>query len=184
MYCSDTAQSPLKKGWWLFFAGCSYLKVKGRYIVASISSCLSGITINRFVNMISVLNNISCIILAILEYYLMEACFYEWKPFRCYISLFLFNVSFVWMSELFLIFDIHCWNIISSNCLNVYVKYYIFGTVWYRPHFYTLYLEEPDSSGHRFGPVSSGVSSFIVYWFFLFNMKLCSDSIINFHNSC
>ncbi|XP_059698065.1 ectonucleotide pyrophosphatase/phosphodiesterase family member 1 isoform X2 [Haemorhous mexicanus] len=26
-----------------------------------------------------------------------------------------------------------------------------------RPHFYTLYLEEPDSSGHRFGPVSSGV---------------------------
>uniref|UniRef100_A0A8C3PNG4 Ectonucleotide pyrophosphatase/phosphodiesterase 1 n=1 Tax=Calidris pygmaea TaxID=425635 RepID=A0A8C3PNG4_9CHAR len=33
---------------------------------------------------------------------------------------------------------------ISSNCLNV-------------PHFYTLYLEEPDSSGHKFGPVSSGV---------------------------
>ncbi|NXX43619.1 ENPP1 phosphodiesterase, partial [Tricholaema leucomelas] len=26
-----------------------------------------------------------------------------------------------------------------------------------RPHFYTLYLEEPDSSGHQFGPVSSGV---------------------------
>ncbi|XP_038032814.1 ectonucleotide pyrophosphatase/phosphodiesterase family member 1 isoform X1 [Anas platyrhynchos] len=26
-----------------------------------------------------------------------------------------------------------------------------------RPHFYTLYLEEPDSSGHKFGPVSSGV---------------------------
>nr|XP_048700491.1 ectonucleotide pyrophosphatase/phosphodiesterase family member 1 isoform X6 [Caretta caretta] len=26
-----------------------------------------------------------------------------------------------------------------------------------RPHFYTLYLEEPDSSGHNFGPVSSGV---------------------------
>uniref|UniRef100_A0A452ING0 SMB domain-containing protein n=1 Tax=Gopherus agassizii TaxID=38772 RepID=A0A452ING0_9SAUR len=25
------------------------------------------------------------------------------------------------------------------------------------PHFYTLYLEEPDSSGHNFGPVSSGV---------------------------
>ncbi|XP_067402852.1 ectonucleotide pyrophosphatase/phosphodiesterase family member 1 [Emydura macquarii macquarii] len=26
-----------------------------------------------------------------------------------------------------------------------------------RPHFYTLYLEEPDTSGHRFGPVSSQV---------------------------
>ncbi|XP_004630371.1 ectonucleotide pyrophosphatase/phosphodiesterase family member 1 [Octodon degus] len=26
-----------------------------------------------------------------------------------------------------------------------------------RPHFYTLYLEEPDSSGHSFGPVSSEV---------------------------
>ncbi|XP_001380405.1 ectonucleotide pyrophosphatase/phosphodiesterase family member 1 [Monodelphis domestica] len=26
-----------------------------------------------------------------------------------------------------------------------------------RPHFYTLYLEEPDSSGHSFGPVSSQV---------------------------
>ncbi|XP_071997618.1 ectonucleotide pyrophosphatase/phosphodiesterase family member 1 [Engystomops pustulosus] len=26
-----------------------------------------------------------------------------------------------------------------------------------RPHFYTLYLEEPDSSGHRHGPVSSAV---------------------------
>ncbi|XP_068024023.1 ectonucleotide pyrophosphatase/phosphodiesterase family member 1 [Melanerpes formicivorus] len=26
-----------------------------------------------------------------------------------------------------------------------------------RPHFYTLYLEEPDSSGHQFGPISSGV---------------------------
>ncbi|XP_051791459.1 ectonucleotide pyrophosphatase/phosphodiesterase family member 3-like [Erpetoichthys calabaricus] len=26
-----------------------------------------------------------------------------------------------------------------------------------RPHFYTLYLEEPDSSGHTFGPVSGGV---------------------------
>ncbi|XP_075059188.1 ectonucleotide pyrophosphatase/phosphodiesterase family member 1 [Mixophyes fleayi] len=26
-----------------------------------------------------------------------------------------------------------------------------------RPHFYTLYLEEPDSSGHRYGPVSSAV---------------------------
>ncbi|XP_008945823.1 PREDICTED: ectonucleotide pyrophosphatase/phosphodiesterase family member 1-like, partial [Merops nubicus] len=25
-----------------------------------------------------------------------------------------------------------------------------------RPHFYTLYLEEPDASGHQFGPVSSG----------------------------
>ncbi|OWK01850.1 ENPP1, partial [Cervus elaphus hippelaphus] len=27
-----------------------------------------------------------------------------------------------------------------------------------RPHFYTLYLEEPDSSGHSYGPVSSEVS--------------------------
>ncbi|XP_006127349.2 ectonucleotide pyrophosphatase/phosphodiesterase family member 1 [Pelodiscus sinensis] len=26
-----------------------------------------------------------------------------------------------------------------------------------RPHFYTLYLEEPDTSGHKFGPVSSQV---------------------------
>uniref|UniRef100_A0A8B9Q3S6 Ectonucleotide pyrophosphatase/phosphodiesterase 3 n=1 Tax=Apteryx owenii TaxID=8824 RepID=A0A8B9Q3S6_APTOW len=26
-----------------------------------------------------------------------------------------------------------------------------------RPDFYTLYIEEPDSSGHSFGPVSSGV---------------------------
>uniref|UniRef100_A0A6J0VED1 Ectonucleotide pyrophosphatase/phosphodiesterase family member 1 n=1 Tax=Pogona vitticeps TaxID=103695 RepID=A0A6J0VED1_9SAUR len=26
-----------------------------------------------------------------------------------------------------------------------------------RPHFYTLYLEEPDSSGHKYGPVSSEV---------------------------
>ncbi|XP_020842732.1 ectonucleotide pyrophosphatase/phosphodiesterase family member 1 [Phascolarctos cinereus] len=26
-----------------------------------------------------------------------------------------------------------------------------------RPHFYTLYLEEPDSSGHAFGPISSEV---------------------------
>ena len=29
-----------------------------------------------------------------------------------------------------------------------------------RPNFYTLYIEEPDSSGHSFGPVSGGVSSF------------------------
>ncbi|XP_029450264.1 ectonucleotide pyrophosphatase/phosphodiesterase family member 1 [Rhinatrema bivittatum] len=26
-----------------------------------------------------------------------------------------------------------------------------------RPHFYTLYLEEPDDSGHKYGPVSSAV---------------------------
>lgn len=31
-----------------------------------------------------------------------------------------------------------------------------------RPDFYTLYIEEPDSSGHSFGPVSGGVSSFCV----------------------
>ncbi|KAG3290257.1 ectonucleotide pyrophosphatase/phosphodiesterase family member 1 [Ictidomys tridecemlineatus] len=30
-----------------------------------------------------------------------------------------------------------------------------------RPHFYTLYLEEPDSSGHSYGPVSSEVSTFL-----------------------
>ena len=36
-----------------------------------------------------------------------------------------------------------------------------FDTVWFRPHFYTLYLEEPDSSGHSHGPVSSEVSSFL-----------------------
>lgn len=35
-----------------------------------------------------------------------------------------------------------------------------FDTVWFRPHFYTLYLEEPDSSGHSYGPVSSEVSTF------------------------
>ncbi|MEE6475676.1 hypothetical protein FKM82_010835 [Ascaphus truei] len=29
--------------------------------------------------------------------------------------------------------------------------------IYNRPHFYTLYLEEPDSSGHMFGPVSSAV---------------------------
>uniref|UniRef100_A0A8C0HRI8 Ectonucleotide pyrophosphatase/phosphodiesterase 3 n=1 Tax=Buteo japonicus TaxID=224669 RepID=A0A8C0HRI8_9AVES len=28
-----------------------------------------------------------------------------------------------------------------------------------RPDFYTLYIEEPDSSGHSFGPVSGGVST-------------------------
>jgi len=28
-----------------------------------------------------------------------------------------------------------------------------------RPDFYTLYLEEPDKSGHSFGPVSGGVRS-------------------------
>lgn len=27
----------------------------------------------------------------------------------------------------------------------------------FRPDFYTLYLEEPDSSGHRYGPASSEV---------------------------
>lgn len=32
-----------------------------------------------------------------------------------------------------------------------------------RPDFYTLYVEEPDSSGHSFGPVSAGVSSFCVF---------------------
>lgn len=32
-----------------------------------------------------------------------------------------------------------------------------------RPDFYTLYIEEPDSSGHSFGPVSGGVSSFCVF---------------------
>lgn len=36
-----------------------------------------------------------------------------------------------------------------------------FDTVWFRPHFYTLYLEEPDSSGHSYGPVSSEVSTFL-----------------------
>uniref|UniRef100_A0A8C5GZ12 Venom phosphodiesterase 1-like n=1 Tax=Gouania willdenowi TaxID=441366 RepID=A0A8C5GZ12_GOUWI len=30
-----------------------------------------------------------------------------------------------------------------------------------RPHFYTLYLEEPDKSGHSFGPVSGGLASSI-----------------------
>lgn len=30
-----------------------------------------------------------------------------------------------------------------------------------RPDFYTLYIEEPDSSGHSFGPVSGGVSIFL-----------------------
>ncbi|XP_077362346.1 venom phosphodiesterase CdcPDE isoform X2 [Festucalex cinctus] len=30
-----------------------------------------------------------------------------------------------------------------------------------RPDFYTLYLEEPDKSGHRFGPVSGGVAQSI-----------------------
>lgn len=86
--------------------------------------------------------------------------------FYRYVALFPSNVPCFWMIELFPIFHIHCWNIIFSNCLNMYVKYYIFGTVWYRPHFYTLYLEEPDSSGHKFGPVSSGVSIFIVFFFF------------------
>lgn len=28
-----------------------------------------------------------------------------------------------------------------------------------RPDFFTLYLEEPDKSGHSYGPVSGGVSS-------------------------
>lgn len=28
----------------------------------------------------------------------------------------------------------------------------------FRPDFYTLYLEEPDSSGHVYGPASSEVS--------------------------
>lgn len=28
----------------------------------------------------------------------------------------------------------------------------------FRPDFYTLYLEEPDSSGHRYGPSSQQVS--------------------------
>lgn len=32
-----------------------------------------------------------------------------------------------------------------------------------RPDFYTLYIEEPDTSGHSFGPVSGGVSSFSVF---------------------
>lgn len=161
LYYSDTAQSPLKKEWWLSFAGCSYLKMKGRCTFASVSSCLSGIAMNYFVNMISVLNNILCFILTMLKYYLMQTCFYDWKLFElsCISP---FKVFFLWMTALFPLFDLHCWNIISSNCLNMYVKYYIFGTVWYRPHFYTLYLEEPDSSGHKFGPVSSGVSSFVV----------------------
>lgn len=30
----------------------------------------------------------------------------------------------------------------------------------FRPSFYTLYIEEPDSSGHSYGPVSGGVSTF------------------------
>lgn len=32
-----------------------------------------------------------------------------------------------------------------------------------RPHLYTLYIEEPDSSGHSYGPVSAGVSSFFIF---------------------
>lgn len=32
-----------------------------------------------------------------------------------------------------------------------------------RPDIYTLYIEEPDSSGHSFGPVSAGVSSFYIF---------------------
>lgn len=28
-----------------------------------------------------------------------------------------------------------------------------------RPDFFTLYLEEPDKSGHSYGPVSGGVRS-------------------------
>ena len=31
--------------------------------------------------------------------------------------------------------------------------------VLFRPDFFTLYLEEPDKSGHSFGPVSGGVRS-------------------------
>lgn len=30
----------------------------------------------------------------------------------------------------------------------------------FRPDFYTLYLEEPDRSGHGYGPESSQVSGF------------------------
>lgn len=127
-----------------------------------VSSCWSGIAMNYSVNTISVLNNVLCFILTMLKYGIVQTnFFYDWKLFKLsYISP--FNVFILWMTALFPIFDLHCWNKISSNCLNMYVKYYIFGTVWYRPHFYTLYLEEPDSSGHKFGPVSSGVSSFVV----------------------
>lgn len=32
-----------------------------------------------------------------------------------------------------------------------------------RPDIYTLYIEEPDSSGHSYGPVSAGVSSFYIF---------------------
>lgn len=37
---------------------------------------------------------------------------------------------------------------VSPNCCVCY----------FRPDFYTLYLEEPDSSGHRYGPASRQVS--------------------------
>lgn len=32
---------------------------------------------------------------------------------------------------------------------------------FFRPDFYTLYLDEPDSSGHRYGPESSQVRLFV-----------------------
>uniref|UniRef100_A0A8D0GQT7 Ectonucleotide pyrophosphatase/phosphodiesterase 3 n=1 Tax=Sphenodon punctatus TaxID=8508 RepID=A0A8D0GQT7_SPHPU len=36
-------------------------------------------------------------------------------------------------------------------------KYLRHSINWHLPDFYTLYIEEPDSSGHTFGPVSGGI---------------------------
>lgn len=41
-----------------------------------------------------------------------------------------------------------------------------------RPDIYTLYIEEPDSSGHSFGPVSAGVSSFCIFLILALKMVL------------
>lgn len=55
------------------------------------------------------------------------------------------------------------WKVIVFFChIKLYPVYFILMTNTYvvmgRPDFYTLYIEEPDSSGHSFGPVSGGVS--------------------------
>uniref|UniRef100_A0A452R069 Ectonucleotide pyrophosphatase/phosphodiesterase 1 n=1 Tax=Ursus americanus TaxID=9643 RepID=A0A452R069_URSAM len=48
-------------------------------------------------------------------------------------------------------------NGIFPDIYKIYNGFSFLSSPEFQPHFYTLYLEEPDSSGHSYGPVSSEV---------------------------
>uniref|UniRef100_A0A452IVN3 SMB domain-containing protein n=1 Tax=Gopherus agassizii TaxID=38772 RepID=A0A452IVN3_9SAUR len=54
---------------------------------------------------------------------------------------------------------IQCFLFLNKVFYRNFPKFSQYSFLWFnsRPDFYTLYIEEPDSSGHSYGPVSGGV---------------------------